>query len=185
MKKIPTIFIRDMGMGNGKITQEWHPDALWVRDGEGTASVKVDGSCCLIEGGKLFKRYDAKRGKTPPAGFIPAQEPDPVTGHHPGWLEVGEGPEDKWHREGLARTISMGGVPDGTYELCGPKLQGNPERLEYHELIPHGMLPVDPPRTYDGLRVFLDGLHREGIVWKHPDGRMAKIKRRDFGYRWP
>ena len=25
----------------------------------------------------------------------------------------------------------------------------------------------------------------EGIVWHHPDGRMAKIKRRDFGLSWP
>ena len=24
----------------------------------------------------------------------------------------------------------------------------------------------------------------EGIVWHHPDGRWAKIKRRDFGLKW-
>ena len=25
----------------------------------------------------------------------------------------------------------------------------------------------------------------EGIVWHHPDGRMVKIKRKDFGFKWP
>jgi hypothetical protein len=24
----------------------------------------------------------------------------------------------------------------------------------------------------------------EGIVWHHPDGRMVKIKKKDFGYKW-
>jgi hypothetical protein len=44
------------------------------------------------------------------------------------------------------------------------------------------------PRTYDGLRAFLAGLDStfapghlaEGVVFHGPDGRRAKIKRRDF-----
>ena len=36
--------------------------------------------------------------------------------------------------------------------------------------------------------LFIDGafyMPIEGIVWHHPDGRMAKIKARDFGIQWP
>ena len=37
------------------------------------------------------------------------------------------------------------------------------------------------PITFDTLREALTGDFRfEGIVWHHPDGRMAKLKRRDF-----
>lgn len=42
-----------------------------------------------------------------------------------------------------------------------------------------------PPRDFDGLRAWLDGKDIEGIVFHHPDGRMAKIKLRDFGLRRP
>jgi hypothetical protein len=27
--------------------------------------------------------------------------------------------------------------------------------------------------------------YMEGVVWYHEDGRMVKIKRRDFGLKWP
>jgi hypothetical protein len=37
------------------------------------------------------------------------------------------------------------------------------------------------PRDYEGLRIWLLARPQyEGIVWHHPDGRMAKLKRRDF-----
>ena len=39
----------------------------------------------------------------------------------------------------------------------------------------------EPPRTFAELRRWLAGQDIEGLVWHHPDGRMAKIKRRDFG----
>jgi hypothetical protein len=74
---------------------------------------------------------------------------------------------------------------EGTYELVGPKVQGNPYHLEVHKLIRHGADLIDAPRDFDGLRVWLSEHTIEGIVWHHPDGRMAKIKRRDFGLSWP
>ena len=44
-------------------------------------------------------------------------------------------------------------------------------------------------RNYDGDRLVRDELviarNIEGIVWHHPDGRMVKIKARDFGLPWP
>jgi len=33
------------------------------------------------------------------------------------------------------------------------------------------------------LKAWMTGRDVEGIVWHHPDGRMAKLKLRDFGIR--
>lgn len=40
--------------------------------------------------------------------------------------------------------------------------------------------PAKAPRDWEGLREWLRDRPFEGIVWHHPDGRMAKLKRRDF-----
>jgi hypothetical protein len=71
----------------------------------------------------------------------------------------------------------------GTYELVGPKIQGNPERRVKHELISHEYSdPYEiPNRTFEGIKEFMRDLDIEGIVFHHPDGRMAKIKKKDFG----
>jgi hypothetical protein len=101
-----------------------------------------------------------------------------------GWVPVGDGPEDKWHREAFAAESSW---PDDTYELIGPKIQGNPEAATSHRLIPHSsealVIPGEPQRTFGAIRDYLSAHDFEGIVYHHPDGRMAKIKGRDFGFR--
>lgn len=184
MKKIISLFQRNYD-GDRLVRNEVVPGAEWVLAGEGTPTEKIDGTCCLIQGGKLYKRYDAKHGKTPPAGFEPAQDPDPVTGHWPGWLLVGDGPADQWHREGFENFIYPIDI-NGTYELVGPKIQGNPYALTTHSLCPHGnSILGQAPRDYVGLRAYFESRVIEGIVWHHPDGRMVKIKRRDFGFPWP
>ncbi len=175
MKKIISLFQRNYD-GDRLVRNEVVPGAEWVIAGEGVATRKFDGTCCMIRGGKLFKRYDAKGGKTPPEGFEAAQAPDPITGHHPGWLPVGASTEDRWHAEAMHPALA-----DGTYELVGPKAQGNPEGFTAHTLVKHGesLLP-DSPRYFDGLKSYLIASSIEGIVWHHPDGRMVKIKRKDF-----
>lgn len=179
MKKIISLFQRNYD-GDRQVRNEIVPGAEWVISGEGIATRKVDGTCCMVRGSKLFKRYDAKQGKTPPIGFEAAQDPDPVTGHWPGWVPVGDGPDDKWYREALEA-----GIPeDGTYELLGPKVQGNREKLEKHVLQKHGQTVLsDAPRDFDGLKLWLADKDIEGIVWHHPDGRMVKIKKKDFGFK--
>lgn len=179
MEKIISLFQRNYE-GDRLVRDEVVPGAEWVLAGEGTATRKYDGTCCMVRAGKLFKRYDAKNGKQPPAGFEPSQEPDSVTGHWPGWLAVGDGPEDKWHRQAFEGRY----FADGTYELCGPHIQGNPELFETDLLVPHGMERLPScPRTFESLKAYLsDGLI-EGIVWHHPDGRMVKIKAKDFGIK--
>lgn len=187
MKKIISLFQRNYD-GDRLVRDDLVPGAEWVVVGEGTATRKYDGTACMVREGKLYKRYDAKAGKTPPVGFEAAQEPDAITGHWPGWLPVGAGPEDRWHRE--AFVAAGNALLDGTYELVGPKVQGNTERLASHELIAHGrdMLP-DVPRDFAGLRSYLAAHEFEGIVWWRDLGDQncdkVKLKRRDFGLAWP
>ncbi len=204
MRKIPSLFKRDYE-GTRQVYDEAVPGSEWVLAGEGIATLKIDGTCCKVEDGRLFKRYDRKLNKVAsrarkkgsagpwaecdfkpaPIGWMAAEpEPNLHTGHWPGWLEVGDGPEDRWHRE----AIFGNGPEDGTYELMGPKVQGNPYGLERHVLCEHGMAFREehiPPRNFEGLRMWMGEHVVEGVVWHHQDGRMVKIKRKDFGLAWP
>lgn len=183
MKKIISLFERDYN-GNRLVVNKIVSGAEWVSAGEGVATRKYDGTCCMIKGGLLYKRYDAKNGKQPPYGFIPAQDPDPITGHWPGWIEVGNGAEDKYHREAFDNLPDSYKDRPGTYELVGPKIQGNPEGYVDHRLICHDEAQIlFPPTDYEKLKEWFVGKDIEGIVWHHPDGRMVKIKAKDFGIK--
>lgn len=178
MQKIISLFQRNYD-GERLVRNEVTPGAEWVVSGRGVATVKWDGTCCLIRGGKLFKRYEVKPGKKPPPNFEAANDVDENTGKQQGWLPVGDGPEDQYHREAINASL-----PDGTYELIGPKIQGNAEKQIRHHLVRHGMqiIEPDPPRTFDGLkRWFAANPYIEGIVWHDGTGRMVKIKLKDFG----
>ncbi len=181
MKKMPCLFQREFdGPRKATLLRTVTPGCEWVLNGEGQATRKRDGTACAVIDGLLYKRYDAKRGKLAPANAIPCDEPDEVTGHWPHWIPVGDEPESKWHREAYVETL-----PDGTYELCGPKINGNPEQLTTHCFYSHGTELLSPELTWDGLRDFLFANYMEGIVWHHPDGRMVKLRRKDFGLVWP
>ncbi len=180
MRKIQSLFARNYDtdrLVRGEVVE----GSEWVINGEGVPTVKWDGTSVMIQNGILYKRYDAKNGKTPPDGFIPAQEPDPQTGHWPGWIECQSlNPADKYHFE----AFTMKAHQDGTYELVGPKIQGNPYGLQHHELFRHGDTELyGVPRDFDGIKAFLVENKMEGIVWHHPDGRMVKIKAKDFGIK--
>ena len=184
MKKVVSLFQRNYD-GDRLVRNELVPGAEWVEKGEGIATKKHDGTCCMWRDGRLWKRHELKAGKNAPAGFEAAQAPDATTGDVPGWVPVGDGPDDARHREGLAHHMGYAPMEDGTYELCGPKVQGNPERKPVHMLIRHGCEVLeDAPRTFNELREYLKR-DIEGIVWHHPDGRMVKIKGKDFGIRRP
>lgn len=184
MKKIPTLFQRNFTDGS-RIDPILTPGTEWVQAGEGIATEKVDGTCCMIRDGFLFKRREIKKDQPLPVNFEPAGPEDPNTGKTQGWLPVTSAPEDKWHQEAWFRLTGLARL-DGTYELIGPAVQGNPYNADHHFLMRHGsiMLP-DVPRTYDGLNEFFAKNAIEGVVFHHPDGRMVKIKRRDFGFPWP
>lgn len=194
MKKMPCLFVREFhGKQSFTLTREVTPGCEWVLAGEGVASIKRDGTACLVKDGQLFKRYDAKRDrrtgeyKAPPAGAIPCDDPDPVTGHWPHWVAVDLGnPADKWHAQ--AWYAYAAALADGTYELCGPHFNANPEGFEAERFIRHGSEVVHLPDgefAFDWLRSFLVSNAIEGLVFAHPDGRFAKIRRKDFSLEWP
>jgi hypothetical protein len=182
MKKIPTVFERDWNGDRSRIVNQVHKDCGWVLAGEGSATRKLDGTCCMVRGHTLYKRRELRKGEPEPYGFERADF-DEETGKTVGWVLVSvDDPADRWHREAYAE---LGHVfPDGTYELIGPKVQGNPEHCLGHQLVRHGdIMEDDVPRTFEGLRDWLSTQDIEGIVFHHPDGRMAKIKLRDFGLK--
>lgn len=185
MKKIPTLFERQYE--NHKvvgITDKVTPGMEWVLAGEGKATVKYDGACCAVFGCTLYKRYDAKKGSKPPEGAIPCCEPDPVTGHHPHWVKCDRNnPADKWFFAALDNMNCL--TNDTTYEAIGPHFQGNPYGHTADMLVEHGAHTIEVERTFDGIRRCLTDNRIEGIVfWK--DGRpQCKIKRTDFGLKWP
>lgn len=194
MQKVISLFKRDYETKNRLVFNEVVPGAEWVQDGQGVATAKWDGTSCLISMSpneiRISKRYDAKNGKQPPPDFTPSQEPDPVTGHWPGWVPCRrDNPQDRWFFEAFDTFHSYNNdlMYPGTYELVGPKVQSNPYKLSLHELWRHGTEIIeDAPRTFDALRDFFASRPTlEGIVWHHPDGRMVKIKRKDFGLPWP
>lgn len=182
MNKIPTIFVRDMTRQPALVIPTWSDGCDWVKWGEGFATRKYDGTSCLVRDGKLYKRRELRHGDVSPPDFE-SLGTDENTGKTVGWVPVGNGTEDRWHREAFAEYALL---PDGTYELLGPKIQGNKDKRERHTLQPHHLAEVfyEVPREFEPLKAWLTEHNIEGLVWHHPDGRMAKIKRRDFGLKW-
>lgn len=201
MKKITTVFVinRDTGMA----TPEVRPENQWVIDGEGVATLKEDGTSCFYHNDKLYKRFDRRLSKqfdiqrkrkgdkfqvqphmfrNLPEGAIACVENyDPVTYHWPFWVPVyPDAPEDKFHNEGL-RSF-QGELKNGqSYELVGPNIGKNPYELDKHELREHGAIVLDiQDRSFEGLKKYIIEHNQEGIVFVHSDGRMAKLRRKDF-----
>lgn len=192
MKKIPTLFERtydEKGRIIG-ITDTPKNGLEWVLDGEGYATIKVDGSCCAIIDGKFYKRYDAKNGKPVPEGAIKCQEEaDPVTGHLPCWVECSvDNRSDKWFLKAydeLCRHIPQYLRDNATYEAIGKHFNGNPYNLEDDILIYHGIYRIDVDRSFEGLKKYLEEHAIEGIVFWKDNIPQCKIKRSDFGFKWP
>lgn len=172
MQKIPTMFVRDETRPGHPVTDQVKPECQWVLDGEGMATVKLDGTNVKIEHGQLLKRQKPKDRDYDEAAYVPCDR---------------ENPADRWAWE----AFDAGHQGDGIYELVGPKIQGNPQRHPAHGLVP--VVPFgfatrvldDMDRSYEGLKTWLKAHVVEGLVFHHPDGRLAKIKRRDFGFAWP
>jgi len=179
MIKISTLFKKNPD-NLALVINEVDPQNEWALT-EGVATRKFDGSACAIINGLLYKRYDVKKGRKVPEQAIPCQDADVITGHHPHWLLCDRSkPEDKYFVEAFDSTVNL---EDGTYELCGEKVQGNPEKIVGHVLIKHGSEILTPVRTWEGLIDFLCNHDIEGIVFHHPDGRMCKIRKSDFGIK--
>jgi hypothetical protein len=146
--------------------------------------------------------------RPPPDGWIPADAPGDAA-HWVGWLACSATkPDDKWHLSALTADhshahllvqrgsiIQVEDVPlqqlEGmTFELIGPKVQGNLYGLPAHCLMRHGSIrfTTPPPTTIPELRVWfesdLDGAV-EGIVWHSAEHGMVKVHRHHLGLPWP
>jgi hypothetical protein len=186
MKKIPTLFKRDPE-NMRHVLPEITPGCEWVLAGEGVATRKYDGTCVMFDGERWWARREVKLEKRAPANFQ-AIETDETTGNAVGWEPVAQSAFARWLADAIDEELPHDDEL-GTYELCGPKINGNPEQFDRHVVISHAgaerMESPDlrnalPAVAMDVLRGYLLDFSYEGIVWHHPDGRMAKLKRRDF-----
>lgn len=182
MRKIPTVFVRDRA--TGYVTGDVTPGCEWVLAGEGVPTRKWDGTCVMLDDdGAWWARREVKRDRTPPPGWVEV-DADPATGKRFGWEPIEQSPFVKFWREAPdVPPVGAAQFMPGTYELCGPKINGNPEGLRDHFLIRHGsrwhvawVADADTAGLIDCCRA--RGI--EGVVWWHPDGRRAKLKVRDY-----
>lgn len=197
MKKIECVFVRkyicetpykisDEKFKGSKYLaiDEVNPGCEWVLKGEGIATIKYDGTAVMIdEELNCYQRFQAKPGKNQsiPDGAILVDEKSDRTLY---WVPA----TDKWIKEAYAGCVYL--VRPGTFEAIGPMINGNRHKEEKHTLKMHGNIGSHVPLedlSYKGIRDFLKvwktaDYFYEGIVFHHPDGRMAKIKRSDFGF---
>lgn len=185
MHKIQTVLKRnpeDMK----RVLPEVTPGCEWVLAGEGVATRKYDGTCCMFDGAEWWARREVKPGKQPPDRYQPVSL-DEATGKVVGWMPMADSSFARWHTEALAEWDIIADPEPGTYELCGPKINGDPEGFGAHYLISHryamtlrSILDLDTPAALESFVRWAGEEGYEGIVWHHPDGRMAKLKVRDF-----
>lgn len=186
MRKIPTVLRRDPE-DLRRVLPEVTPGCEWVLAGEGVATRKFDGTCVMLdEHGAWWARRVVVAGRQEPPGFVEV-EFDETTGKTVGWEPIAQSPFAKWHRRALEAFAGLAEPRPGTYELCGPKVNGNPDRFEQHVLIEHATATALRANAGPITVAEIERLARtagrqgfEGIVWHHRDGRMSKIKARDF-----
>jgi len=183
VEKIPTIFERGDGF---KVVNQPRSGCEWVFAGEGRATEKLDGTNVrlTIRCGNVV-RVEKRRNPT---------KLQKQRGIVDGWyVEADEfSKDDKWIFESVKGT-NVTGWPDGEHsaEAIGPNIQGNVLGLVKNVCVPFNLeIPVyeSVPRAFDALKALLETMESrfspghlaEGIVFHHPDGRRAKIKRKDF-----
>jgi hypothetical protein len=183
MRKIPTALVRDPD-DRAHVLMEVTPGCEWVFAGEGAATRKYDGTCVMFDGLDWWARREVKPGKQSPPRFR-AIETDVHTGKTVGWEPIAQSAFVKYFWEALPY---LSPLMMGTYELVGPKINGNPEGAKAHSLIRHETATrfraLDHPSSPEALAAVVKGLSFEGIVWHRiqPDGsvKMAKLKRKDI-----
>lgn len=183
MEKIPTIFDRG---DDFNVVNRPREGCEWVFAGEGRATEKVDGTNVRVTvRAHQVVRVEKRRNPSK------AQKQQGIID---GWyVDTDENAkEDLWILTAVKGT-DVSTWPDGEHsvEAMGPNIQGNSLNLSTHLCVPFNLeIPAydEVPRTFDGLQAFLGTIESrfspgnlaEGIVFHHPDGRRAKIKRKDF-----
>jgi len=202
MEKIPTLFERDEHF---RVVDRPRAECAWVFNGEGTPTEKLDGTNVrlTVRSGHLV-RVEKRRNPSKvqkQQGIVDGWyvDTDEYAAEDKWILVAARGTDVSGWPDG-----------EHPCEALGPRIQGNPLGLEQPLCVPFNFAPAgsaasDParggpshggrvpaydevPRAFVELREFLADLDSrfapghpaEGIVFHHPDGRRAKIKRRDF-----
>lgn len=185
MDKIPTLFDRGPDF---KVIDQVRAGCEWVFQGEGAATEKLDGTNIrlTIRSGEIV-RVEKRRNPN---------KVQKKKGIVDGWYVDADAysPEDRWIHEAAGNT-DVSDWPDGEHscEALGPRIQGNPLNLDRHLCVPFDLQIPEydlGKRDYAELKNLLADLESrfspgalaEGVVFHHPDGRRAKIKRKDFAY---
>jgi hypothetical protein len=189
--KIPTLFLRNPE-NMSRVLPEINPEAAWLSDEpnalvtikkDGTnVRVWIDGDGQLLQVGK---RTNPSKNEKRAAEAIGSPAPVP---HYQMARRVD--PSDK-HIFAAVDATEFSYWPEGTWpcEALGPKIQGGVES-DVPALYPFSLWPdLAPPLfplEHDAVADYLGRMpHMEGIVWHGSEGKMCKIKRRDFGLPWP
>lgn len=164
--------------------------SAWVFTEPAVATVKRDGTGVLVTAdGEVLVRRSVKKGKRVPEGFRLA-EIDAFTGHMFGVEPFAQSSFKTVLEEALLDADKP--LEPGTFELCGPKVNGNPEGFDKHVLIRHGseVLPVipdmrnvTPDEAFGLLKEVFAGLKEqdvEGVVWWGADDKRVKLRVKDF-----
>lgn len=183
MEKIPTLYLRDP-QNMKLVTREVNPDAAWIfadnavptvkKDGTNVRVTILNGKCIAVEKRRNPTREEKANGAEP--GYVLASADDP---------------QDK-HIVAAVDATDFSGWYDGQWscEALGPKIQGGVESdtpCLYPFIFEAQWIQEEIPLTYDAIKAYLETHEIEGIVWHEQSnlGRMCKIKRRDFGLKWP
>lgn len=185
MQRIPTLFLRDPADRRFVVPQVT-PGSEWVLAGQGRATRMYDGIAALFDP-ELDSEYVAGvrelqgwwvRHKAKPGALLPDHFHVEEDGGLNGWVPADRSQFVRPLVEAVHNLTD--GPRNGTHELIGPKINRDPERIRKHVLIAHADADlVDAPRDFEGLTRWLLTQPYEGVVWHHPDGRMAKLKRKD------
>lgn len=185
--KIKTIFERDWE-GNRKVVETYVDGAFMAITGNCVATEKLDGTNVrLTVRNHMVVRVEKRRNPDKVQKAKGIEEP---------WYTEADpyAPGDK-HILNAVENTDLSEVPDGEWsgEAIGPDIQGNPLNLDSNRVYLFSVSKLvepwnDVPVTYEELKEWLpkqkskygNDCGIEGIVWHCADGRMFKIKKKDF-----
>lgn len=151
-------------------------------------TLKADGCCCLVSGGKLYMRYESRKELEIPKDWIKVGI---STEKYPICMRPLDPKIDK-HAARCMEDLSKRGItaPDGSYELVGEKVNGNNHQLKGVYLCPHSTIVFDftpEQKTFDFLECFFKQVDVEGFVCYNPETKeIYKIRRNCFeDLDWP
>lgn len=183
MELIPSLFEHDKA---GFAVDRWTPGFEGVRDGSWTARRKYNGHACDFDGSDWWVRRVLRGSKArtrPPEGFRRVYE-DAERVY--GWAPAAGSFYGPLLRSALE--AYYGSLSAGTYELLGPEIADNTEKVRVNCLVRHDAAPVINLNSnslhFRRLRwFFMENLKPkgiEGIVWYGPKGERVQLKVTDF-----